>query len=181
MSGLGLDYGGSSSSASDSEEGNDSSEGQGDNDDEECSDEEEEAARQRRKRQRANAANEAAAAASRPAQIPGLGSVDDIFQGTDTSILRTSTDSTFVAPSLDVAADAAKAQQEAAARAQKLQQQTEAARAAKATAIPAGVKNLRDIPGAKDHKAVGSARDWKTKEKLKRDRGQGEKHSCHSP
>ena len=38
-------------------------------------------------------------------------------------------------------------------------------------AVP-GATSLRDIPGGVDHKAAGGAQDWKTKEKLKRDRGQ---------
>jgi hypothetical protein len=70
--------------------------------------------------------------------------------------------------------DARRAQEESAARqaaAAKAKGEAEAQLKARVAAV-SGAQALRDIPGGVDHKTVGSARDWKTKEKLKRDRGQ---------
>ena len=157
----------SDDSATDSdEEGSSSGSASAGENDSSDTDKEEERQAQRRKRQRS-----AAGAAASATAASGLGSVDDLFAATDTAILSSSNTTAFVAPSLDVAAEE-KARAEAAAKAR-------AAVAAAAPAAPAApaklaVPNaqfLRDIPGDPASKNA-TAKDWKTKEKLKRDRGQ---------
>jgi hypothetical protein len=155
--------GGTASDDSDSDEEGSSGSASGDDESSDTDNEGERQAR-RRKRQRSTGA------ASSMTATPGLGqSVDELFAATDTAILS-STATAFVAPSLDVAANEAKARAAAAVKAQA------AAKAAEFTGVSAkldvpNAKFLRDIPGDPASKHA-TAKDWKSKEKLKRDRGQ---------
>ena len=153
-----------SATGSDGEQGSTSS-GSTSSGENESSDTENEEERQAQRRKRQRSTNAAASTSA----TSGLGSVDELFAATDTAILSSSNTTSFVAPSLDVAAEEkARAEAEANARA------AAAAVAPAAASAKLDVPNaqfLRDIPGDPASKNA-TAKDWKTKEKLKRDRGQ---------
>ena len=187
MSGLGLQQYGTTSSSDDEEQNTEANEGENgentavsDSDSSEStgtdSEEDEEAAVRRQERKRRRLASTVKADSipqPHATALPGLDDVDSLFAQTSTAILDSGLESRnpFVAPELDRAAEAERARDLHARKLAKLKAEREAAEASVKAATPAA-NSLRDIPGGVDHKAAGSAKDWKTKEKLKRDRGQ---------